>query len=286
MIFAGLVVGCSGGDTSSSGGGHGGQAGGGGTTASTGGVGGGGATGTGGVGGSTGQGGREFSFENKCAETVWVGTLNGNPKYLLPEGGGFELAPGASHAFTLPTEWGGRFWGRTGCVFDADGKGSCETADCGKAKCGGAGGKPPATLAEFQIAGFGGKDFYDISLVDGYNLPMSVTPVAGTFVPSDPNDPYDCGSPGCVADLNATCPVELQEKNAAGEVVACLSACEKFGTDEYCCKGANNTPETCPPTSYSMIFKEACPRAYSYAYDDQSSTYTCLGGSYRITFCP
>ena len=89
------------------------------------------------------------------------------------------LAPGASHAFTLPTEWGGRFWGRTGCVFDADGAGSCETADCGKAKCGGAGGKPPATLAEFQLAGFGGKDFYDISLVDGYNLPMSVTPVAG-----------------------------------------------------------------------------------------------------------
>lgn len=289
LAGAWLGAGCSGSDTSSSTSATGGQ---GGTTAATGGGGAGGATAsggsTGGAGGATtGQGGREFSFENKCAEAVWVGTLNGNPKYLLPEGGGFRLDPGQSHAFTLPTEWGGRFWGRTGCAFDANGMGSCETGDCGsKEKCAGAGGKPPATLAEFQLAGFGGKDFYDVSLVDGYNLPMSVTPVPGTFVPSDPNDPYDCGAPGCTSDLNATCPAELQQKNAAGEVVACLSACEKFGTDEYCCKGANDTPETCPPTSYSMIFKAACPKAYSYAYDDQASTFTCLGGSYRITFCP
>lgn len=289
VLAAPLVAGCSGSDTSSSGGGTGGQGGTGtgGTTTSTGGAGGSSTTSTGGTGGTTGQGGREFTFKNDCADPVWVGTLNGNPKYLLPEGGGFELKPGESHAFTLPTEWGGRFWGRTGCVFDASGMGPCETGDCGnKEKCAGAGGKPPATLAEFQLAGFGGKDFYDISLVDGYNLPMSVTPVPGTFVVSDPNDPYDCGSPGCTSDLNATCPAELQEKNAAGEVVACLSACEKFGTDQYCCKGANNTPDTCPPTNYSMIFKNACPTAYSYAYDDKTSTFTCLGGSYVITFCP
>ncbi len=286
------AVGCSGADTSSSSSSTtGGQ---GGTTAT---AGAGGSTGAGGQGGTTtstttttgtgGGGGRTFSFTNNCADPVWAGALNGNPKYLLPEGGGFKLDPGASHSFTLPTEWGGRFWGRTGCVFDAQGMGPCETADCGnKEKCGGAGGKPPATLAEFQLAGFGGKDFYDISLVDGYNLPMRITPVPGTFTISDPNNPYDCGSPGCSSDLNATCPAELQQKNAGGEVVACLSACEKFGTDPYCCKGANNTPDTCPPTNYSMIFKDACPTAYSYAYDDQSSTFTCLGGSYEITFCP
>ncbi|KAL9244029.1 hypothetical protein vseg_017846 [Gypsophila vaccaria] len=36
-----------------------------------------------------------------------------------------------------------------------------------------------------------------------------------------------------------------------------------------------------------MVFKKACPRAYSYAYDDKSSTFTC-GGSpdYTITLCP
>ncbi|KAL2499336.1 Pathogenesis-related thaumatin superfamily protein [Abeliophyllum distichum] len=30
----------------------------------------------------------------------------------------------------------------------------------------------------------------------------------------------------------------------------------------------------------------ACPRAYSYAYDDKTSTFTCVGADYLITFCP
>ncbi|KHN12734.1 Pathogenesis-related protein 5 [Glycine soja] len=53
----------------------------------------------------------------------------------------------------------------------------------------------------------------------------------------------------------------------------------------YCCTGDHNTPQTCPPTHYSEIFKNACPTAYSYAYDDASSTCTCSGSDYRITFC-
>ncbi|BAF26073.1 Os10g0147200, partial [Oryza sativa Japonica Group] len=36
------------------------------------------------------------------------------------------------------------------------------------------------------------------------------------------------------------------------------------------------------------FFKAACPRAYSYAYDDSTSTFTCAAGAtdYAITFCP
>uniref|UniRef100_M8CBJ1 Thaumatin-like protein n=1 Tax=Aegilops tauschii TaxID=37682 RepID=M8CBJ1_AEGTA len=35
------------------------------------------------------------------------------------------------------------------------------------------------------------------------------------------------------------------------------------------------------------FFKSACPRAYSYAYDDSTSTFTCAAGTnYAITFCP
>uniref|UniRef100_J3LCH0 Thaumatin-like protein n=1 Tax=Oryza brachyantha TaxID=4533 RepID=J3LCH0_ORYBR len=42
------------------------------------------------------------------------------------------------------------------------------------------------------------------------------------------------------------------------------------------------------PSPYSRFFKDACPRAYSYAYDDATSTFTCAGGdtSYDIVFCP
>uniref|UniRef100_M8CCG5 Thaumatin-like protein n=1 Tax=Aegilops tauschii TaxID=37682 RepID=M8CCG5_AEGTA len=44
-----------------------------------------------------------------------------------------------------------------------------------------------------------------------------------------------------------------------------------------------------PGESSTMpFFKTACPRAYSYAYDDATSTFTCAGGvsAYAITFCP
>ncbi|KAK3025667.1 hypothetical protein RJ639_041959 [Escallonia herrerae] len=60
-----------------------------------------------------------------------------------------------------------------------------------------------------------------------------------------------------------------------------------FFDDRYCCSGAYGTPSTCRPTLYSRVFKDACPRAYSYSFDDVSSTFTCDSGAhYLITFCP
>nr|VDD07176.1 unnamed protein product [Brassica rapa] len=88
-----------------------------------------------------------------------------------------------------------------------------------------------------------------------------------------------------VDDLNKICPTELSVLSG-GSVVACKSACEAFGSPQYCCTGAFNKPETCPPTDYSRIFKAACPKAYSYAYDDATSTFTCANANYSIIFCP
>ncbi|MCB9584675.1 MAG: thaumatin family protein [Polyangiaceae bacterium] len=278
-----------GGTGASAGAGSGGTASGGAASggASTGGAASGGASSGGSGGTSSPDGVRQIRFVNQCSQTIWVGALNAAPEYELPEGGGFELSAGSDHSLVLPEHWGGRFWGRTGCQFDASGNGHCDSGDCGnRMACSGAGGQTPATLAEFTFAGHAGLDFYDISLVDGYNLPLTIRPVAGTFNPRGEGDPYDCGSPGCTSDLNQTCPAELQKKNAQGGVVGCASACEIFQTDEYCCRGAHNTPQTCPPFSYSELFKSACPTAYSYAYDDQTSTYTCFGEDYDIVFCP
>lgn len=97
-----------------------------------------------------------------------------------------------------------------------------------------------------------------------------------------------CGYAGCVSDVNARCPAELRlkEQNKT-ETIACMSACEAFQTEEYCCTGAHSTPRNCGPTKYSKLFKAACPSAYSYAYDDPTSTFTCSAGTkYLITFCP
>ncbi|CAK7334255.1 unnamed protein product [Dovyalis caffra] len=217
-----------------------------------------------------GVSGATFSFVNKCDHSVWPGIL-GSPKL---DSTGFELSRGTSRSFQAPTGWSGRFWGRTGCNFDSSGHGSCATADCGsgQVECNGAGATPPATLAEFTL-GSGSQDFYDVSLVDGYNLPMIVEVNGGSG---------QCASTGCVMDLNMKCPTELRAEGGG----ACRSACEAFGKPEYCCSGAYNSPASCKPSMYSQLFKSACPKSYSYAYDDASSTFTCTGADYTITFCP
>ncbi|EFJ12948.1 hypothetical protein SELMODRAFT_123421, partial [Selaginella moellendorffii] len=137
--------------------------------------------------------------------------------------------------------WAVRFWGRRGCKFDGNRRGHCDSGDCGV---------PPATLAEFALA-YVNQNLYDVSLVvDGYNLPLRITLEK------------NCKSPGCYSDLNAMCPKELQVSKD-NWVIGCKSACEVFQTDAYCCRGAHSTPETCPPTAFSKVFKDACPQAYS-----------------------
>ena len=60
-----------------------------------------------------------------------------------------------SHQKTITADkgWAGRFWGETGCNGDA-----CDPG--------------PNTLAEFNI---GDMDFYDVSLVDGFNMAILVS---------------------------------------------------------------------------------------------------------------
>uniref|UniRef100_A0A5B7C3J9 Putative thaumatin-like protein 1b n=1 Tax=Davidia involucrata TaxID=16924 RepID=A0A5B7C3J9_DAVIN len=221
-----------------------------------------------------------FTIVNQCSYTVWPGILSnaGTPQLSTT---GFALQTGESNAISVPTSWSGRLWGRTFCNYDSTGKFACVTGDCGSGtlECAGAGAAPPATLAEFTLNGAGGLDFYDVSLVDGYNLPMLVVAQGGTG--------GNCTATGCVVDLNSACPSQLKVSSEDGsESVACKSACEAFGDPQYCCSGAYATPDTCKPTYYSEYFKSACPRAYSYAYDDGTSTFTCASADYLITFCP
>jgi len=85
------------------------------------------------------------------------------------------------------------------------------------------------------------------------------------------------------------CPKELQVVGGDGYqdgVVGCKSACEAFGSDEYCCSGEFANPSTCQPSYYSTLFKQACPKAYSYAFDDATSTFICKAFEYDIVFCP
>ena len=219
-----------------------------------------------------------ITFKNNCQYTVWPATLSGAPPQLSTTG--FELKSGASRSVQVPSPWSGRFWGRTGCSGGA-GNFKCATADCGSGQvaCNGKGGATPATLAELTVARNGGQDFYDISNVDGFNLPISMAPQGGTG---------GCKVSSCPAtDINAQCPKELKVTGSDGKAIACKSACVAFGKPEYCCTGQYNDPKKCKPTNYSEYFSKKCPQAYSYAYDDLKGTFTCNGRpNYVITFCP
>ncbi|GKV39046.1 hypothetical protein SLEP1_g46875 [Rubroshorea leprosula] len=143
--------------------------------------------------------------------------------------------------------------------------------------CSGGGVAPPATLAKFTLNGAGGLDFYEVSLVDCYDLPMMVA--GGTR--------GNCLSTGCTADLNDECPVELKIIDESNErmVVARKSACD-VGDAQHSCGGAYASPDTCKPSTYVEFFKNACPQAYVYAYGDGTSTFTCRSADYVVTFCP
>lgn len=204
------------------------------------------------------SGGVTITVKNQCSSSLQVNQLtNGGGA-----GSAFTLAAGSSQDVNVASGWGGRFWGREGCS---------DSSDCHSGA--------PASLAEFLMNGSGGKDFYDVSFVDGFNLPIGIEPNGGS------GSGYECGSPACSA--LPTCPSELQQKDGNGNVIGCMSACSAFGTSEYCCTGSNSTPGTCPSNKYASQIKSACPSVYSYAYDDATSTYSCAPSSgYTVTFCP
>lgn len=286
-------------------------------------------------------------ISNNCAETIWPGI--GSQAGTGPGTGGFELAPGNSTNWTVSADWQGRVWGRTNCSFNALGNGAsningndgsgaaCDTGDCGGVLDCVLTGATPVTLAEFDLAGGvnGSQVFYDLSLVDGYNLPMQII-----FIPGDnpklqdipPNltnaaciataglmaDPTDSGTSGNATTtqyplpyepkqdskaIASWCPWDLQKTQPTkpGDGVypypddniqrpifdPCLSACAKTNSPEDCCTGKYNDPKVCQTNLYSKSAKAVCPDAYSFAFDDQTSTFIIpSGGGWEVKFCP
>jgi hypothetical protein len=226
-------------------------------------------------------GSRVVTFVNRVAQTIWV-AASPDPSHPLAATG-WVLPAGQSVSVVVPDHYNGRFWGRTGCVFSG-GHGHCQTGDCdGLFQCTGY-GSIPATLAEYNLNSFDGLDFYDVSMVDGSNLPMWINTTSGDT--PDKVSPAGCVTAGCTTAVD--CPAALQVA-ADGQVVGCISACAHFNTDQYCCRGAWASRADCDPTKwpvdYAAVFKQAEPYAYSYSDDDATSTFTCTGEcNYRITF--
>ncbi|KAI1605677.1 hypothetical protein PtrCC142_002160 [Pyrenophora tritici-repentis] len=67
----------------------------------------------------------------------------------------------------------------------------------------------------------------------------------------------------------------------------CYSACAKNNQPQDCCTGQYNSPSACQPSEYSKNVKSVCPDAYSFAFDDQTSTFIIPSGAgFEVVFCP
>ncbi|KAI4351557.1 hypothetical protein L6164_005914 [Bauhinia variegata] len=218
-----------------------------------------------------------FYVHNKCPFPIWPATAPNSGQPVIADGG-FYLPPGHAQRIEAPWSWSGRIWARTGCDFTGNWKPACETGDCdGRLACNGLIGTPPVTLIQISLQGDKGKpNYYDVSLVDGYNVPISIS--------SRPVNPK-CTIQECLKDLKRSCPHELEVLNSKGEVVACKSACLAFDNDKLCCRNEYGSPNKCKPNVYSKIFKDACPNYYSYPFDT-ASLVTCASTEYVTTFCP
>ncbi|KAJ8449290.1 hypothetical protein Cgig2_002422 [Carnegiea gigantea] len=168
-----------------------------------------------------------FEIRNNCPFTVWAAAL---------PGGGRQMNRGDTWTITAnPGTTGGRIWARTGCTSTGPNGLRCTTGDCnGLLQCT-TYGSPPDTLAEYALNQFNNLDFFDMSLVDGFNVPMSFLPTSNGCT----------RGPTCAADVNGSCPAVLRTNGG------CNNPCTVFKTDEYYPK--MNTLKALPIFSFILV---------------------------------
>ncbi|KAK3017626.1 hypothetical protein RJ639_004674 [Escallonia herrerae] len=219
----------------------------------------------------------KLKLKNQCSYTVWPRVVSGNGTRPVATTSTLTLEPGESASIFIPASWFGQLWARTRCSYDFTGRFTCLTGDCynGSAECDSAQTVPQVTVAEFNISGNAGLDFYGVSAPRGYNLAMLVVPQSDVEA--------NCMATACVKGPNGGCPYETSG--------SCTTTCFAFGDPKNCCSGAYVPRGVCKPSEYSLYFGSRCPWAPSYVYDEndgkkKNRAFTCSMADYLITFCP
>lgn len=244
-----------------------------------------------------------FTITNNCSMDVWMAFTPNAGSDPLPDGIVKITASGGSHGYSVPTTgWAGRLWPKMGC----DSTGENCTQGQTVPPCPSVGCQPAAdTLVEFYFdkAGGTGRPYYDISLVEGFSVPMSVTPSGSGG---------RCTSTSCALDLTK-CPTAENEKigdlqiKSGSDVVGCFSPCNKWtwpkplgdgGTTKdatgqaMCCPNPPITSPQCnagsvAQTQYVALVHSECPTAYAFSFDDAGGSHDCdPRTAFSVTLCP
>lgn len=191
-----------------------------------------------------------INIQNFCGETITACAQSKSDPvfpYVLSAGGGFQQLD-VSDNWPSAAVWA--FPGSSGSA-----------ATCTQAR-------PEADLAEINIQP-PADDFYDISNVNAYNLPLAIS--LDFIAQGDKPSPLHCETVSCtIPNLSSFC----QSPNAL------------TGPPGDACKNVDG-PNSPTPTPSTEPFKNACPNAFSYTDDFKNTGFTCATGSnYGVTFCP
>ncbi|KAJ1277272.1 hypothetical protein BS78_05G282600 [Paspalum vaginatum] len=198
-----------------------------------------------------------LTLHNLCPYPVWpLVTANAGVPSVPTDDDGDTFSRLDGHGEGLATlafpagAWSGRVVARTGCTSDDDDEYNsvalslCATGDA-----------PPVTVAQVSVGGPGGAAAYSVSLVDGFNVAMAVTPHG--FAAEGRGG--RCPTLGCAVDLAAECPAGAR--------------CPRGG----CGAGA----------AAAALFKARCPDTRTNATDVEATPQDCVAPSeIKVVFCP
>ncbi|POO00819.1 Thaumatin [Trema orientale] len=194
-----------------------------------------------------------LKIRNSCSHTICPALTDPNSQELSDAATEFCLTPSEAKTVATP-ERKVVLWAQI-CLTQPDF--SCVTGrDCGSTSR----QRRPTnatTLVEFAPVATDTRYMmmttYFVSLIEGFNLPITVVPVGGS------TGQY-CTSSGCTVDLNKNCPEKLR--------VMC-------GDEILGCNYNSN---------YSDYFQRYCPEARTSPYDD--TTLACIAADFfEVTFC-
>ncbi|CAO1940216.1 unnamed protein product [Urochloa humidicola] len=202
-----------------------------------------------------------LTLHNLCPFPVWpLVTANAGVPSVPTDAGGepagrLDGNGNGSGLATLafpPGPWSDRVVARTGCAIVGDDAGyeivgRCVTGDA-----------PPVTVAQVSVGGGaeGTRAAYSVSLVDGFNVAVVVTPHGFA-------EGRRCPTLGCAADLAADCPVRARGPRGG-------------------CSGGVGGSES--PAAW---FKAQCPDTRTNATDVEATPQDCVApGEIKVVFCP
>lgn len=233
---------------------------------------------------------------NGCSEMpIWIDNYAAGYTHVAGIENSAKISPLQSRRFPMNAT-GAAYYPKFGC--NASGK-SCASGD---------GGSKPRTLFEFTWPAYGDGDAYDMSLVDGWNLPFKLKMVGCQT--TNPLSLPKSSEIDCSTLTMADCPtseilggVPYNLSQPASGQRGCMAPCfqQQFSqvsatsakAEQYCCQNSYASPKCrngdILRTQWFKRMRAKCRRAYLYPLDDPEGNQGCASPhrSYHLTFfCP